>query len=41
MLFLSMQVPALETVEKGGVSNHTEAILVHALISLLFKVIQY
>ncbi|XP_034158646.2 DNA replication ATP-dependent helicase/nuclease DNA2 isoform X1 [Pangasianodon hypophthalmus] len=31
------QVPALETVEKGGVSNHTEAILVHALVSLLLK----
>ncbi|KAI4886215.1 hypothetical protein NFI96_005228 [Prochilodus magdalenae] len=31
------EVPALETVEKGGVSNHTEAILVHALISLLLK----
>ncbi|TSK22614.1 DNA replication ATP-dependent helicase/nuclease DNA2 [Bagarius yarrelli] len=31
------QVPALETVEKGGVSNRTEAILVHVLISLLIK----
>ncbi|XP_027030719.2 DNA replication ATP-dependent helicase/nuclease DNA2 isoform X1 [Tachysurus fulvidraco] len=31
------QVPALETVEKGGVSNRTEAILVHALVSLLLK----
>ncbi|XP_072533295.1 DNA replication ATP-dependent helicase/nuclease DNA2 [Salminus brasiliensis] len=31
------EVPALETVEKGGVSNHTEAVLVHALISLLLK----
>ncbi|XP_053357959.1 DNA replication ATP-dependent helicase/nuclease DNA2 [Clarias gariepinus] len=31
------QVPALESVEKGGVSNHTEAVLVHALISLLLK----
>ncbi|KAI5617418.1 DNA replication ATP-dependent helicase/nuclease DNA2 isoform X1 [Silurus asotus] len=31
------QVPALETVEKGGVSNGTEAILVHTLICLLLK----
>ncbi|XP_017571287.2 DNA replication ATP-dependent helicase/nuclease DNA2 [Pygocentrus nattereri] len=31
------EVPASETVEKGGVSNRTEAILVHALISLLLK----
>uniref|UniRef100_A0A8B9HZN5 DNA replication ATP-dependent helicase/nuclease DNA2 n=1 Tax=Astyanax mexicanus TaxID=7994 RepID=A0A8B9HZN5_ASTMX len=30
-------VPAMETVEKGGVSNQTEAVLVHSLISLLLK----
>ncbi|KAK3554178.1 hypothetical protein QTP70_019104, partial [Hemibagrus guttatus] len=31
------QVPAHETVEKGGVSNRTEAILVHAIVSVLLK----
>ncbi|XP_076831088.1 DNA replication ATP-dependent helicase/nuclease DNA2 [Brachyhypopomus gauderio] len=31
------QVPAVETVEKGGISNHTEAVLVHAVVSLLIK----
>uniref|UniRef100_W5LPB2 DNA replication ATP-dependent helicase/nuclease n=1 Tax=Astyanax mexicanus TaxID=7994 RepID=W5LPB2_ASTMX len=31
------EVPAMETVEKGGVSNQTEAVLVHSLISLLLK----
>ncbi|XP_026869945.2 DNA replication ATP-dependent helicase/nuclease DNA2 [Electrophorus electricus] len=31
------QVPALETVEKGGVSNHMEAALVHTIVSLLIK----
>ncbi|XP_066536208.1 DNA replication ATP-dependent helicase/nuclease DNA2 [Hoplias malabaricus] len=31
------EVPALEMTEKGGISNRTEAILVHALISLLLK----
>ncbi|KAM7423902.1 hypothetical protein PAMA_000323 [Pampus argenteus] len=30
-------VPALETVEQGGVSNHTEAVLVHMLLSLMLK----
>ncbi|XP_068443578.1 DNA replication ATP-dependent helicase/nuclease DNA2 isoform X2 [Clinocottus analis] len=30
-------VPALESVEKGGVSNHTEAALIHRLLSLLLK----
>ncbi|KAF0043314.1 hypothetical protein F2P81_004651 [Scophthalmus maximus] len=30
-------VPALESVEQGGVSNHTEAALVHKLLSLLIK----
>ncbi|KAK9542627.1 hypothetical protein VZT92_000471 [Zoarces viviparus] len=30
-------VPAVESVEKGGVSNHTEAALVHKLLSLLIK----
>ncbi|XP_061600610.1 DNA replication ATP-dependent helicase/nuclease DNA2 [Cololabis saira] len=30
-------VPALESEEQGGVSNHTEAALVHALLSLLIK----
>uniref|UniRef100_A0AAY4E547 DNA replication ATP-dependent helicase/nuclease n=1 Tax=Denticeps clupeoides TaxID=299321 RepID=A0AAY4E547_9TELE len=30
-------VPAIETVEKGGISNHTEAVLVHAVVSLLVK----
>ncbi|XP_030232476.1 DNA replication ATP-dependent helicase/nuclease DNA2 [Gadus morhua] len=31
------QVPAYETVEQGGVSNHTEAALIHTLLSLLIK----
>uniref|UniRef100_A0A6Q2X5L2 DNA replication ATP-dependent helicase/nuclease DNA2 n=1 Tax=Esox lucius TaxID=8010 RepID=A0A6Q2X5L2_ESOLU len=30
-------VPALETVDKGGVSNRTEAALVHGIVSLLLK----
>ncbi|KAM9409213.1 DNA replication ATP-dependent helicase/nuclease DNA2 [Pholidichthys leucotaenia] len=30
-------VPALESVEQGGISNHTEATLVHTLLSLLIK----
>ncbi|XP_068587225.1 DNA replication ATP-dependent helicase/nuclease DNA2 isoform X1 [Cebidichthys violaceus] len=30
-------VPALESVEKGGVSNHTEAAVIHKLLSLLIK----
>uniref|UniRef100_A0A672GL39 DNA replication ATP-dependent helicase/nuclease n=1 Tax=Salarias fasciatus TaxID=181472 RepID=A0A672GL39_SALFA len=30
-------VPALESVEQGGISNHTEAALVHVLLSLLIK----
>ncbi|KAM4602916.1 DNA replication ATP-dependent helicase/nuclease DNA2 [Polymixia lowei] len=30
-------VPALESVEQGGVSNHTEAALIHILLSLLIK----
>ncbi|KAM6943298.1 DNA replication ATP-dependent helicase/nuclease DNA2 isoform 2-T2 [Xenentodon cancila] len=30
-------VPALESTEQGGVSNRTEAALVHALLSLLIK----
>uniref|UniRef100_A0A3B5AA44 DNA replication ATP-dependent helicase/nuclease DNA2 n=1 Tax=Stegastes partitus TaxID=144197 RepID=A0A3B5AA44_9TELE len=30
-------VPALESVEQGGVSNHTEAALIHMLLSLLLK----
>ncbi|KAM9817642.1 DNA replication ATP-dependent helicase/nuclease DNA2 [Neosynchiropus ocellatus] len=30
-------VPALESVEQGGVSNHTEAAIVHLLLSLLLK----
>lgn len=33
-----LQVPAHETVEKSGISNHTEAILVQALVTLLLKV---
>nr|XP_054588156.1 DNA replication ATP-dependent helicase/nuclease DNA2 isoform X2 [Nothobranchius furzeri] len=33
----SSLVPALESVEQGGVSNHTEAALVHTLLSLLIK----
>lgn len=32
------QVPALESVEQGGISNHTEAALIHILLSLLIKV---
>ncbi|KAL0964691.1 hypothetical protein UPYG_G00327630 [Umbra pygmaea] len=31
------QVPALETVDKGGISNETEAALVHGLVGLLLK----
>lgn len=31
-------MPALESVEKGGVSNHTEAALIHNLLSMLIKV---
>ncbi|XP_036411425.1 DNA replication ATP-dependent helicase/nuclease DNA2 [Megalops cyprinoides] len=31
------QVPAPETVEKGGISNYTEAALVHYIVSLLLK----
>lgn len=31
------KVPAVETVEKGGISNQTEATLVHAIVSLLLK----
>ncbi|XP_065152926.1 DNA replication ATP-dependent helicase/nuclease DNA2 [Paramisgurnus dabryanus] len=31
------EVPAPETVEKGGISNQTEAILVHAIVTLLLK----
>ncbi|MEQ2264568.1 hypothetical protein XENORESO_012835 [Xenotaenia resolanae] len=30
-------VPALESVEQGGVSNHTEAALIHMLLSLLIR----
>ncbi|KAM9860402.1 DNA replication ATP-dependent helicase/nuclease DNA2 [Aulostomus maculatus] len=30
-------VPALESVEQGGVSNHTEAAIIHLLLSLLIK----
>uniref|UniRef100_A0A669D1Z5 DNA replication ATP-dependent helicase/nuclease DNA2 n=1 Tax=Oreochromis niloticus TaxID=8128 RepID=A0A669D1Z5_ORENI len=30
-------VPALESVEQGGISNHTEAALIHTLLSLLIK----
>ncbi|XP_028459168.1 DNA replication ATP-dependent helicase/nuclease DNA2 isoform X2 [Perca flavescens] len=30
-------VPALESVEQGGVSNHTEAALIHKILSLLIK----
>ncbi|XP_017274119.1 DNA replication ATP-dependent helicase/nuclease DNA2 [Kryptolebias marmoratus] len=30
-------VPALESVEQGGVSNRTEAVLIHMLLSLLIK----
>ena len=33
-------MPALELVEQGGVSNHTEAALIHVLLSLLIKVLQ-
>uniref|UniRef100_A0A3B5AHF5 DNA replication ATP-dependent helicase/nuclease n=1 Tax=Stegastes partitus TaxID=144197 RepID=A0A3B5AHF5_9TELE len=35
--FLDCSVPALESVEQGGVSNHTEAALIHMLLSLLLK----
>ncbi|XP_074522207.1 DNA replication ATP-dependent helicase/nuclease DNA2 [Halichoeres trimaculatus] len=31
------KVPALESVEQGGISNHTEAALIHKLLSLLMK----
>ncbi|XP_056616934.1 DNA replication ATP-dependent helicase/nuclease DNA2 [Triplophysa dalaica] len=31
------EVPAQETVEKGGISNQTEALLVQALVTLLLK----
>ncbi|XP_057197424.1 DNA replication ATP-dependent helicase/nuclease DNA2 [Triplophysa rosa] len=31
------EVPAAETVEKGGISNQTEAVLVQALVTLLLK----
>ncbi|XP_063047000.1 DNA replication ATP-dependent helicase/nuclease DNA2 [Engraulis encrasicolus] len=31
------KVPAMETAEKGGISNQTEATLVHAIVSLLLK----
>lgn len=34
----SVKVPALETVEKGGISNHTEAAIIGVLLSLLIKV---
>lgn len=37
----SFQVPALESVEQGGISNHTEAALIHTLLSLLIKVHQF
>ncbi|KAM8894285.1 DNA replication ATP-dependent helicase/nuclease DNA2 isoform 2-T2 [Spinachia spinachia] len=30
-------VPALESVENGGVSNHTEAALIHNLLSMMIK----
>ncbi|KAF7669381.1 hypothetical protein LDENG_00193020 [Lucifuga dentata] len=30
-------LPALESVEQGGISNHTEAALIHLLLSLLIK----
>ncbi|XP_047437501.1 DNA replication ATP-dependent helicase/nuclease DNA2 isoform X2 [Mugil cephalus] len=30
-------VPALESMEQGGISNHTEAALIHILLSLLIK----
>ncbi|XP_056135257.1 DNA replication ATP-dependent helicase/nuclease DNA2 [Lampris incognitus] len=30
-------VPALESVEQGGISNNTEAVLIHILLSLLLK----
>lgn len=33
-----LQVPALESVEQGGISNHTEAVLIRTLLSLLIKV---
>uniref|UniRef100_A0AAQ5YMC4 DNA replication ATP-dependent helicase/nuclease n=1 Tax=Amphiprion ocellaris TaxID=80972 RepID=A0AAQ5YMC4_AMPOC len=35
--FLDCSVPALESVEQGGISNHTEAALIHMLLSLLIK----
>lgn len=33
-----LQVPALESVEQGGVSNPTEAAIIHQLLWLLIKV---
>ncbi|KAM3876969.1 DNA replication ATP-dependent helicase/nuclease DNA2 [Diretmus argenteus] len=33
----SSLVPALESVEQGGVSNHTEAALIHMLLTFLIK----
>lgn len=39
LLPVSSQVPALESVEQGGVSNHTEAAIIHKLLSLLIKVL--
>uniref|UniRef100_UPI003AACC580 DNA replication ATP-dependent helicase/nuclease DNA2 n=1 Tax=Centroberyx gerrardi TaxID=166262 RepID=UPI003AACC580 len=33
----SSLVPAFESVEQGGVSNHTEAALIHILLTLLIK----
>lgn len=35
-----LQVPALESVEQGGISNPTEAAIIHKLLSLLIKVQQ-
>ncbi|MBN3295920.1 DNA2 nuclease, partial [Amia calva] len=35
--FNTQEVPAPETVERGGVSNATEAALVHCVVSLLLK----
>uniref|UniRef100_A0A3B5LXY3 DNA replication ATP-dependent helicase/nuclease n=1 Tax=Xiphophorus couchianus TaxID=32473 RepID=A0A3B5LXY3_9TELE len=35
--FLDCSVPALESVEQGGVSNRTEAALIHMMLSLLIK----
>lgn len=33
-----LKVPALESAEQGGVSNHTEAAIIHMLLSVLIKV---